>query len=242
MTLKRSPTHSTPDPAKPSTGKRRSKPSTNTYSYSNKPVLHPPVVSGQYTSVHFGETLMLEGLIPSIGSVGDAYDNALAETIIGLYKTECTRADSPFRSGPLHALADLEQATTAWVPLVQHRRVDAPPWPQTPNCIRGRVLRSTTCRPSGRAHVTKCASNPGRFKKTWRSICPIWAGHAHRGRRSWPSVVSGYGLVDRESDWNWDRKCLRQGGELPDNRSFRFPVERVSESLPFGLARNQGFT
>ena len=45
------------------------------------------------------------GLRPSIGTVGDAYDNALAETTIGLYKTECIGADSPFRSGPLTSLS-----------------------------------------------------------------------------------------------------------------------------------------
>jgi len=65
--------------------------------------------------VHFGETLLLEGLIPSIGTVGDALDNALAETTIGLYKTECVRDGSPFRSGPLRTLADLEEITSAWV-------------------------------------------------------------------------------------------------------------------------------
>ena len=65
--------------------------------------------------MHFTETLLIEGLIPSIGTVGDALDNALAETTMGLYKTECTRDGSPFRPGPLRALADLEEATSAWV-------------------------------------------------------------------------------------------------------------------------------
>jgi putative transposase len=65
--------------------------------------------------VHFGETLELEGILPSIGSVGDAYDNALAETTIGLYKTECVRAGSPFRVGPFARLSDIEQATSHWV-------------------------------------------------------------------------------------------------------------------------------
>ena len=51
---------------------------------------------------------MLAGLTASVGTVGDAYDNALAETTIGLYKTECTRAGSPFRNGPVRTLADLE--------------------------------------------------------------------------------------------------------------------------------------
>jgi putative transposase len=77
--------------------------------------IHHSDAGSQYTSIRFGETLMLEGLIPSIGSVGDAYDNALAETTIGLYKTECIRAGSPFRQGPLRTLADIEKITSAWV-------------------------------------------------------------------------------------------------------------------------------
>jgi putative transposase len=58
---------------------------------------------------------MLAGLTPSVGTVGDALDNALAETTIGLYKTECVRDGSPFRTGPLRTLADIEDATCAWV-------------------------------------------------------------------------------------------------------------------------------
>src|SRR5258707_4708559 len=58
---------------------------------------------------------MLAGLTGSVGTVGDAYDNALGETTIGLYKTECTRAGSPFRNGPVRTLADLEDITSAWV-------------------------------------------------------------------------------------------------------------------------------
>ena len=65
--------------------------------------------------MRFGETLILAGLTPSIGTVGDALDNALAETTIGLYKTECVRENSPFRHGPLTTLADLEEITSAWV-------------------------------------------------------------------------------------------------------------------------------
>ena len=78
-------------------------------------MLLPPVEPGQYTALRFGETLLLEGLTPSIGTVGDALDNALAETTIGLYKTECVRDGSPFRTGPITTLADLEAITCAWV-------------------------------------------------------------------------------------------------------------------------------
>ena len=77
--------------------------------------VHHSDAGSQYTAVHFGETLMLAGLTPSIGTVGDALDNALAETTIGLYKTECIREGSPFRHGPLTTLADLEKTTSAWM-------------------------------------------------------------------------------------------------------------------------------
>jgi transposase InsO family protein len=53
--------------------------------------------------------------VASIGTVGDAFDNALAETTIGLYKTEAVRDDSPFRRGPLHRLTDVELLTAEWV-------------------------------------------------------------------------------------------------------------------------------
>ena len=79
------------------------------------PVIHHSDAGSQYTSVHLGETLLLHGMVPSIGTVGDAFDNALAETTIGLYKHECIRADSPFRRGPLERLSDLEMITADWV-------------------------------------------------------------------------------------------------------------------------------
>ncbi|WP_139282052.1 IS3 family transposase [Rhodococcus zopfii] len=77
--------------------------------------IHHSDAGSQYTAIRFGETLLLQGLRPSIGSVGDAYDNALAETTIGLYKAECIAADSPFRKGPVRTIADVEEATSAWV-------------------------------------------------------------------------------------------------------------------------------
>ena len=85
--------------------------------------IHHSDAGSQYTSVRFAETLMLTGLAASVGSVGDAYDNALAETTIGLYKTECTRDGSPFRAGPIATLAGLEQATSAWVHWYNNHRL-----------------------------------------------------------------------------------------------------------------------
>lgn len=85
--------------------------------------IHHSDAGSPYTSVGFGEALFLAGLTPSIGSVGDAYDNDLCETIIGLDKSECIRADSPFRTGPLVTVGDLERTTAAWVHWYNNHRL-----------------------------------------------------------------------------------------------------------------------
>ena len=85
--------------------------------------IHHSDAGSQYTAIHYSETLMLEGLIPSIGTVGDALDNGLCETTIGLYKTECVREGSPFRTGPIRTLTDLENSTSAWVAWYNERRL-----------------------------------------------------------------------------------------------------------------------
>jgi len=76
----------------------------------------------QYTSLRFTEHLALEQIQPSIGSVGDAFDNALMETINGLYKTECIRT-TVFHDGPYKTLADVEYATAGWVDWYNERRL-----------------------------------------------------------------------------------------------------------------------
>ncbi|ONI71205.1 hypothetical protein ALI144C_52825 [Actinosynnema sp. ALI-1.44] len=72
-------------------------------------MLRPPVEPKQYTSVRFTESLALQGLTASIGSVGDAYDNALAESIIGLFKTEVV-----IQHGLFTTLAEVEFAVMEW--------------------------------------------------------------------------------------------------------------------------------
>ncbi|MFH8698795.1 IS3 family transposase [Streptomyces chartreusis] len=76
----------------------------------------------QYTSVRFTEHLHIEGIQPSIGSVGDAYDNALMETINGLYKAECIRT-KVFHDGPYRTISDVEYATASWVEWYNNRRL-----------------------------------------------------------------------------------------------------------------------
>lgn len=67
----------------------------------------------QFTSIRYGERLAEIGATPSIGTVGDSYDNALAETVNGYYKTELVRG--PTRPGPWRTVEDLELATLGWV-------------------------------------------------------------------------------------------------------------------------------
>ena len=85
-------------------------------------LIHHSDAGSQYTSIHFTEHLELEGIHPSIGSVGDAYDNALMETINGLYKAECIRT-TVFHTGPYRDLADVEQATSRWVDWYNNERL-----------------------------------------------------------------------------------------------------------------------
>jgi putative transposase len=90
-------------------------------------VLRPPVEPGQYSSIRFSERLAHAGIQPSVGAVGSSYDNALAETINGLYKTELIKPRKPWRT-----TEDLEVATAGWVHWFHHHRLyeycgDIPP-------------------------------------------------------------------------------------------------------------------
>lgn len=66
----------------------------------------------QFTSIRYGERLAELGAVPSIGSIGDSYDNALAETVNGLYKTELIRGPD---QGPWKTVEEVELATLSWV-------------------------------------------------------------------------------------------------------------------------------
>jgi putative transposase len=72
----------------------------------------------QYLAIRYTERLAETGAVNSVGSKGDSYDNALAETIIGLYKAELVR-----NRGPWRGLDDLELATLEWVDWFNHRRL-----------------------------------------------------------------------------------------------------------------------
>ena len=75
----------------------------------------------QYVSIKYTERLGEVGITPSVGSVGDSYDNALAETIIGLYKTELIRQQGPWKN-----VDDVEFATLKWVDWFNNKRLLEP--------------------------------------------------------------------------------------------------------------------
>jgi putative transposase len=75
----------------------------------------------QYVSIRYTERLGEAGIEPSVGSVGDSYDNALAETIIGLYKTEVIR-----QLGPWRGVDHVEMETLVWVDWFNNRRLLEP--------------------------------------------------------------------------------------------------------------------
>lgn len=85
-------------------------------------LIHHSDAGSQYTALKFTERLELEGLVPSIGTVGDAYDNALMESTIGLYKNECIRT-TIFHNGPYKNINDVEYATLAYIDWFNNRRL-----------------------------------------------------------------------------------------------------------------------
>ncbi len=94
--------------------------------YERRPVrgdglIHHSDRGGQYLSIQYTERLAAAGLEPSVGSVGDSYDNALAETINGLYKAELIH-----RRGPWRCFAEVELATLEWVDWFNNRRLMGP--------------------------------------------------------------------------------------------------------------------
>ena len=92
-----------------------------------KDVVHHTDRGSQYTSIRFTERLAEAGIQPSVGAVGSSYDNALAETINGLYKTELIKPRKPWRT-----IEEVEYATARWVAWFNHHRLyehcgDIPP-------------------------------------------------------------------------------------------------------------------
>ena len=81
-------------------------------------MLRRPIEFTQYLSIRYTERLAEAGAVTSVGSKGDSYDNAMPESVIGLYKTELVR-----RKGPWRKLDDLEFAEMEWIDWFNNRRL-----------------------------------------------------------------------------------------------------------------------
>ena len=109
-------------------------------------------------SVGYSERLDAAGIKPSTGAVGSSYDNALAESVIGLYKTELIKPRRPWKG-----FDDLEIATAEWVDWFNHRRLyeycgDIPPVD-----LEAAYYTQQRRPAAGRAHTRKSPDSPGRF-------------------------------------------------------------------------------
>jgi putative transposase len=87
----------------------------------NGDLIHHSDRGVQYVSIHYTERLAAAGIEPSVGSVGDSYDNALAETIFGLFKTEVIRHNGPWKN-----IEEVEFATLEWVDWFNNQRLLEP--------------------------------------------------------------------------------------------------------------------
>ena len=121
-------------------------------------LVHHSDRGAQYLSIRYTERLAEAGAVTSVGSRGDSYDNALAESVIGLYKTELIRGQGPWKT-----LQDVEFATLEWVDWFNHRRLfesigNIPP------AEREEIYYATLT--GGEGHgANESPVNPGRFNQ-----------------------------------------------------------------------------
>ena len=121
-------------------------------------LVHHSDAGSQYTSIRYANRLLDAGALASIGSVGDSYDNALAESTIGLYKTECVRHEGPWRG-----VDDLELATLNWVHWFNTTRLHSSIGHVPPIEYEDSALPSEHPSTAAAAGRTRPPLNPGRF-------------------------------------------------------------------------------
>jgi transposase InsO family protein len=126
-------------------------------------------IAAQYLSIRYSERLAEASILPSVGSVGDSYDNALTETVIGLFKTEVIR-----RPGPWRNLAVVEIATLEWVDWFNTRRLLEPIGTSRPPKQKTATMRTER----------RCLEA---LKTRTAQLCS-GLGVAHNGRKPCPST------------------------------------------------------
>jgi transposase InsO family protein len=109
-------------------------------------LIHHSDRGAQYVSIRYTERLADAGIEPSVGSKGDSYDNALVETINGLYKAEVIHRPAPWK-----IVKSLELAPLEWVTWFNHRRLlepigyISPAEAEDQYCLQHTVLAEHTC-------------------------------------------------------------------------------------------------
>jgi putative transposase len=146
-----------------------------------KDVVHHTDRGSQYTSIALTERLAEAGIQPSVGAVGSSYDNALAETINGLYKTEVIKPRGPWRSSE-----HVEFATAEWVDWFNHRRLyqrcgDIPPAEMEAAYYSRRPAQHT----AELSHQVRCrgTGGGGNDRNRLRVDCPRGRGGSARAGR-----------------------------------------------------------
>lgn len=105
-------------------------------------LIHHSDAGAQYTAIRYAERLVDAGALASIGTVGDSYDNAMAESVVGLYKNECVKIDGPFRT-----CDGLELATLSWVHWFNENRLHSSIDYLTPIEVEQQYYRQNNPRP-----------------------------------------------------------------------------------------------
>ena len=124
-------------------------------------LVHHSDRGSQYVSIRYSERLAEAGIEPSVGSTGDSYDNALAETINGLYKAEIIH-----RRGPWKTKEAVELATLEWVSWFNHHRLLEPIGYIPPAEAEANYYRQFTEQAdTGLTHTNGPPRNPGRLSR-----------------------------------------------------------------------------
>ena len=149
-------------------------------------LVHHSDRGSQYLSIRYSERLGEAGIEPSVGNTGDSYDNALAETINGLYKTELIH-----KRGPWKSVDSLEWETLKWVTWFNHQRLLEPIGNRPPAEFMNRVRQPYRLLPDS----NKTASaKPGAVQDAIRAL--DWVGEASVG-----DAVSKLHKLLPESEW-----------------------------------------
>ena len=106
-------------------------------------MLHRPIEPAQYVSLAYSDALIVAGVKASVGTVGDSYDNALAETVNGLYKAELIHSKRVWES-----VAAVEIATMGWVHWWNTARLHEALEYRTPADVEAAYTRTTTTAPA----------------------------------------------------------------------------------------------